>query len=198
MTTIYRESSQEVVRFDTMRRHRNIIPFEIFMVSLFLGILSKSLLFFVIMLFVMHLLVSVKEIGKAFIATFSLFWGALFFAAGFHGGAWGSAIMWGLIGFIGSFSLHQSSLECFQGVPLQLSDLFGVFNRRQTRQTRIPESVKQSVLKRDGEECSRCRCPINLSFVHILPLAKGGSNSASNVQILCSECKHEKGEVVTA
>jgi hypothetical protein len=202
--SIHKDISRGLARAESDRRHRNLIPFEIFMISLGAGILFKSLLAFVILWVCLYVLILVKELAQGFITILSLFWGSLFFAMAFHGGAWVTAIVWGVIGYFISFSLHQRSLQYMQDVvsggeeSLQVSDFLKAFKKKIPAQSHMAESVKQYVLKRDGTKCSRCSCPINLSFVHIVPLAKGGSNRASNIQILCSECKNEKGEGLAA
>lgn len=40
--------------------------------------------------------------------------------------------------------------------------------------------------------CSKCRSTRDLTLDHIIPLAKGGSNSAANAQVLCRKCNSEK------
>jgi hypothetical protein len=198
--SVYKDISRGLGRAESGRRHRNLIPFEIFVISLVAGMLFKSFLAFVMIWLCLHVLISVREIAQVFITIFSLFLGSLIFAIAFQGGVWGAAIVWGLTGFLVSFGVHQRSLQYMQDMasggeePLQLSDFFKALKKKQEARSQIPESVKQSVLKRDGAKCLRCSCPINLSFVHVVPIAKGGANHASNIQILCSECKSEKGD----
>jgi len=57
----------------------------------------------------------------------------------------------------------------------------------------IPEDVKIFVWKRDDGKCTKCGSRENLEFDHIIPLAKGGSNTARNLQLLCAKCNREKG-----
>lgn len=60
----------------------------------------------------------------------------------------------------------------------------------------IPAQVKQEVWKRDKGTCVQCGSKTNLHFDHIIPFSKGGSsNTAKNIQLLCSKCnlaKHDK------
>lgn len=57
----------------------------------------------------------------------------------------------------------------------------------------IPTSVKLEVWKRDGGKCSICSAVDNLHFDHIIPWSKGGSSeTAENVQLLCSRHNLEK------
>ncbi len=57
----------------------------------------------------------------------------------------------------------------------------------------IPEDVRVYVWRRDGGRCVKCGSQENLEFDHIIPLSKGGSNTARNIQLLCAKCNREKG-----
>jgi hypothetical protein len=52
----------------------------------------------------------------------------------------------------------------------------------------IVEDVQVVVWERDGGRCAICGSQENLAFDHIIPMSKGGSNTARNVQILCETC----------
>ena len=58
----------------------------------------------------------------------------------------------------------------------------------------IPDDVKLVVWARDGGACVRCGAQRELHFDHIIPLAKGGGNSAANIQILCQPCNLRKSD----
>ncbi|HEV2548403.1 MAG TPA: HNH endonuclease [Stellaceae bacterium] len=60
----------------------------------------------------------------------------------------------------------------------------------------IPEDVKLVVWARDGGACMRCGSKQDLHFDHIIPVAKGGGNSAANIQILCEACNLRKGDKI--
>lgn len=49
------------------------------------------------------------------------------------------------------------------------------------------------VVERDGKVCKQCGATDNLVIDHIVPIAKGGSNDLSNLQILCWTCNAKKG-----
>lgn len=62
----------------------------------------------------------------------------------------------------------------------------------QLRQS-IPSDVKVFVWNRDGGRCTNCGSQVRLEYDHIIPLAKGGSNTARNIQLLCELCNRSKG-----
>lgn len=63
---------------------------------------------------------------------------------------------------------------------------------RGTRE-RIPDDVQIFVWRRDSGKCVKCGSTQNLEFDHIIPLSKGGSNTARNIQLLCESCNRSKG-----
>lgn len=48
-----------------------------------------------------------------------------------------------------------------------------------------------AILKAAKATCERCKTTQNLTINHKTPLAKGGTNEAENLQILCRAC-HDK------
>lgn len=64
----------------------------------------------------------------------------------------------------------------------------------QARRERIPEDVRIFVWKRDGGRCAHCGSQETLEFDHIIPLAKGGSSTARNIQLLCETCNRRKSD----
>ena len=57
----------------------------------------------------------------------------------------------------------------------------------------IPDDVKMFVWKRDGGRCVNCGSKEKLEYDHIIPVSKGGSNTARNLQLLCETCNRSKG-----
>ena len=56
----------------------------------------------------------------------------------------------------------------------------------------IPDEVKMFVWQRDGGRCAKCGSQEKLEYDHIIPISKGGSNTARNIQILCENCNRSK------
>lgn len=60
----------------------------------------------------------------------------------------------------------------------------------------IPKRVQREVWRRDGGRCVECGSRKNLEFDHIIPISKGGSNTARNIQLLCEECNRKKSNKI--
>jgi len=60
----------------------------------------------------------------------------------------------------------------------------------------IPDDVKLFVWQRDQGRCAKCGGQKNLEFDHIIPIAKGGSNTARNIQLLCETCNRQKSDKI--
>jgi len=56
----------------------------------------------------------------------------------------------------------------------------------------IPEDVRIAVWRRDEGKCSKCGSREKLEYDHIVPVAKGGSNTARNIELLCEQCNRSK------
>lgn len=62
------------------------------------------------------------------------------------------------------------------------------------RREHIPEDVRAFVWRRDQGQCVQCGSRDRLEFDHIIPVAKGGSSTARNLQVLCENCNREKSD----
>ncbi len=59
---------------------------------------------------------------------------------------------------------------------------------------KIPRDVRQRVWQKYGGRCADCSADTYLEFDHIIPVAKGGGNSDTNVQLLCRRCNLSKSD----
>lgn len=60
----------------------------------------------------------------------------------------------------------------------------------------IPREIRQRVWQRCGGRCMECGAQDYLEFDHVIPVAKGGSNSDMNVQLLCRRCNLKKSDFI--
>jgi len=60
--------------------------------------------------------------------------------------------------------------------------------------SRLPENVRREVWRRDDGKCVRCGSREKLEYDHIIPIAKGGSNTARNIELLCEKCNRSKSD----
>jgi hypothetical protein len=65
---------------------------------------------------------------------------------------------------------------------------------RDTKNSRptISEEIRVAVWRRDQGKCVRCDSREKSVYDHIIPLSKGGSNTARNIELLCEACNREK------
>jgi HNH endonuclease len=60
----------------------------------------------------------------------------------------------------------------------------------------IPERVRHEVWRRDQGRCVDCGSRERLEFDHIIPISKGGSNTARNIELRCEACNRRKSASV--
>lgn len=65
-----------------------------------------------------------------------------------------------------------------------------------TKREPIPPHVQMFVWQRDLGRCVKCGCQERPEYDHIIPLARGGSNTERNIQLLCESCNRAKGSLV--
>ena len=54
--------------------------------------------------------------------------------------------------------------------------------------------IRQRILVRDGAQCRKCGCGLDLEIDHVIPLSRGGQEADCNRQILCVDCHRVKSE----
>jgi len=60
----------------------------------------------------------------------------------------------------------------------------------------IPRRVRLFVWQRDRGRCVECGSTERLEYDHIISLAKGGSDTERNLQLLCERCNRQKGATI--
>ncbi len=75
-------------------------------------------------------------------------------------------------------------------------ELAGESQVEHARREMIPEDVRIFVWNRDGGKCVKCGSQRRLEFDHIIPVSKGGSNTARNIQLLCESCNRKKSDSI--
>lgn len=92
------------------------------------------------------------------------------------------------------YATVYSDRQITSAIVYQALALFGArWNPPAVERLPIPDAVKMYVWQRDGGHCVRCGSQENLEYDHIIPVSKGGSNTARNIQLLCSSCNRAKG-----
>jgi hypothetical protein len=61
------------------------------------------------------------------------------------------------------------------------------------RREAIPERVRHEVWRRDRGTCVECGSRGRLEFDHIIPVSRGGANTARNIELRCEPCNRRKG-----
>ena len=68
--------------------------------------------------------------------------------------------------------------------------------RKQEERSKMTDSLRYDILKRDGFKCTICGATsldgAKLHVDHIVPVAKGGKTVKSNLRTLCSSCNQGK------
>lgn len=69
----------------------------------------------------------------------------------------------------------------------------GYENRRKNLVGKITGDEWKEIKNRYGNKCLRCGTYENISIDHVIPVSKGGTNTADNIQPLCRKCNSIKG-----
>ena len=88
-----------------------------------------------------------------------------------------------------------SPLSACRGLSLFGGALYP--SRRRVASTHITkQDVRDRIMDKYDWTCQKCGATENLSIDHIIPVAKGGGNEDSNLQVLCRSCNSAKGASV--
>ena len=79
---------------------------------------------------------------------------------------------------------------------IALSNQTRVAKQDESKTRHIPREVRQRVWQKYGGQCAECSDNQYLEFDHVIPFAKGGSNSDANVQLLCRKCNLKKSDFI--
>lgn len=104
-------------------------------------------------------------------------------------------------GFYSDDEIKLLILENFDKERTYFEKLNAKFNPTANTNTtydrpRIPENIRIEVWRRDGGKCARCGSREKLEYDHIVPISKGGSNTARNIELLCEKCNRSKSNNV--
>ena len=72
--------------------------------------------------------------------------------------------------------------------------------RGRLKRQHVPQIIKNAIFHRDGGECRSCKRSLDRivnpemteRYDHIIPLAEGGANDVTNLQLLCERCNSSK------
>jgi hypothetical protein len=83
--------------------------------------------------------------------------------------------------------------ELVESLGINFTERINTTEEKQNYQRKlIPNEVQLFVWKRDNGKCVECGGKEKLEFDHIIPVSKGGSNTARNIQLLCENCNRKK------
>lgn len=64
--------------------------------------------------------------------------------------------------------------------------------QRKGQRDSISKETQREVWRRDENRCVECGSQEKLEYDHIIPVSKGGSSTARNIQLLCEKCNRKK------
>jgi len=88
--------------------------------------------------------------------------------------------------------LNKKKRKVDRAISIMDNDTFPKKNNNKRKI--IPDEVKIFVWNRDSGKCVNCESNEHLEYDHIIPISKGGGNTARNIQLLCEKCNRSKGK----
>ena len=102
-----------------------------------------------------------------------------------------------VMSFIATWTVVVCLLAADGLIWLMLQTRSGERRIRPTRRVTWPRGLKRQLMRRQNNTCVYCgyrrRAP-SLDIDHIVPVVKGGSNDAPNLQVICRPCNQRKGD----
>ena len=98
---------------------------------------------------------------------------------------------------ISKIPIHSSSLTFEERIEPRLINGNTKKRKKVNDKRHIPSSVRREVWRRDQGRCVNCGSREKLEYDHIIPVSKGGSTTARNVELLCQDCNREKSNKIT-
>lgn len=106
-------------------------------------------------------------------------------------------------GFLFQFNKYLSAYINTKYLPAEAFDEYYHI----IRSDYLPQWLKRAVFYRDNGRCQHCGTDLSgllmisenrgIQYDHIIPLEKGGTNDATNFQLLCADCNlHKSGNIV--
>jgi hypothetical protein len=97
--------------------------------------------------------------------------------------------------------LREIRLDAFeQNITSSYEGIFSSSNHTRstsnTSRDSISSDTKRDVWRRDEGRCVKCGSRNNLEYDHIIPVSKGGSNTARNIELLCQDCNRKKSDKI--
>lgn len=80
-------------------------------------------------------------------------------------------------------------------IPLREGDLWRIATAPRTR---IPDDLRALVYERDEFTCQLCGATDDLTLDHIIPWSHGGSDTITNLRVLCRSCNSSRGNRIEA
>ena len=93
--------------------------------------------------------------------------------------------------YLGILKPTRSVKEAFN-LAISKGRVKWAFKALKVKRLKLSPKLRYFVLKRDGFKCKACGSTELLEADHIIPLDKGGKDTAENLQTLCHYCNQGK------
>lgn len=89
--------------------------------------------------------------------------------------------------------IYKSKIKKIEIGLIKLGKSDNYIDNNITLREPISQQVKMYVWQRDKGKCTKCGKNEKLEYDHIIPVAKGGSDTERNIRLLCESCNRTKG-----